>query len=1511
MEHVCQSCRISPAQFSSPNGTLYCSVSCQVSQWLQIKGKEGLLKTTKTNDKDFSLCSVFGRPIIIPLSQIICGQFRIGPNWAAILSGVECTTVGSRVATSLVRVAATRIFADPTQSVLEPVVNSLDAYYPEKKTGKFGMGFFSLLYWVIQSNATVFIESHYLQENGTTLCGYEAKIWKQGGEVVMLGLSDIELRPTDVTGTKVTVSMPITPDLLLDFRKQLAKLKYVTIAPILVNGERLNPNAPQDSDAVVTVQISQTEFSVQDIAAGISRDVLLRFLVVPTVSTKTIQMSGPPPPSSSLTRVSSINPRFIPYPHVGNGIDEMVILVNSVAVMNFSVPALGTRAYQIVIDLPPFTRIPVSRDDVLLDSVQQVFEENIEQLWRLSMQQDWKTVVPLERLLDAFILRTGPIENKIIIAKVIQNIRKRFVANVIYVDNSLVADYVNIQYLVPEKVFVASQQWDPLEIEKWARSKWNVDDSYFMDRGVIFYLPEFPTARAFTGGLSGLIFVPSTLKEDPLFAENLATSFYEATLYPRVKEEVKIVGLEDYNLIEQSHVSRRTKSLLHSIQALEETCIRVGWSGDLGDARSWLTVCMLGAVSDDTLQFLISRLFPVLIKKPLPSEYGEGTTYQGFVLNGDDPASFALGTNFKIEGVDDEDQEYASLINIVDEFTDYAKKIPKWTKTLQFCADATKRLVLYTLEQYDKIEMISFDTLIITPMFPLLQRTRALKSWPGYLLAYVTNECKTVEEFYCCYTALGSISKKPDVFFDDQFTARQMEFMARTLVGLVRRMYNDHPDLKMSTGGRYSVEIEMDDEYKFSGVSAIIGKSFLDIVKTKMDAVTTVTVSEDETIRSKPAAAYIQFTLNEFIAESFRRNWRTTSMLEFFEDLREIPRGQELATQMIEIAVNEGTTKDVIYSQLTETIQNSVDAIRQFNPQNKNVAIDVNISKDNRHLLITIEDFVGIDPSGIVAMTIPFYSNKSASDIVAGEMGTGFFNVYRSTRVRIVTTLNGHRFVAFDEPIYYENTNRVKDVLRHVSYRHDPMLNNGTEIIISTRYQDEESLTLAYHQTKQFVEKVIGLVRFPDQGACWLNNVSVTKNLQLITQTKGFEVFINNETTSSFPSYIMTKGIPFAPMIEYVLSMDLMDKDMASLIANNCVINFRPGSYTPVQTRTKIGFSQEGKNEFTALLTRQSYLALLRLSNNEMGIYFTRFSEGKSKTSDTSDIEQVIPSPVAHTEATALKSFAMDYALPGLPSFRRLLHHIYAKWKALGTMRSEGTELKLVSPELKRIQVGLNADRLRIPGASRLLELAFLWFEGKHYRPDGLVRKESLERQIDIQEAKTETNVTVVLIYNKIIFFLQSYIQLYIEMGKDLAIFSKEREVPAVIVSGVGFSSFSSDTNTIHIRVEKEQREEYLNMIGNLFSRPEKEFLAQLIWIESTRIWQDELSPNGVISHELEHYRRNSSHDEGFHETTDEYLPFGGKKPRDFKLCHGDVMRSIIAHGFWSKLYYKFKEWKE
>ena len=71
------------------------------------------------------------------------------------------------ISKALVLTASTRMFSDPTQSILELPVNSIDAYSPNCKIGKFGMGFFSFLWWIYEKpKRGVLVQNYYKSQSG-------------------------------------------------------------------------------------------------------------------------------------------------------------------------------------------------------------------------------------------------------------------------------------------------------------------------------------------------------------------------------------------------------------------------------------------------------------------------------------------------------------------------------------------------------------------------------------------------------------------------------------------------------------------------------------------------------------------------------------------------------------------------------------------------------------------------------------------------------------------------------------------------------------------------------------------------------------------------------------------------------------------------------------------------------------------------------------------------------------------------------------------------------------------------------------------------------------------------------------------------------------------------------------------------------------------------------------------------------------------------------------------------
>ena len=254
------------------------------------------------------------------LSSLICSQLKLPRStdandilWPEIIDTMRlcpplsscdpCTVIGNKIATSLIKIAALRIFADPEQSIIELPVNSIDAYgqmQNRKKIGKFGMGFFSILYWLIGHPKRKLTITSFAKVNSAYQT-YKTVI-RDNEERMGDLLFDITTYPdSEITKTGVRIDLDATEDKftqqnVLEFNEQFQKLKYVNFINLYLTnkyqdtdaGPRLNIEKSEDIYAIFC-GISVDGFYVEDFATGLPLEVLFSSTFVPSISTKTLK----------------------------------------------------------------------------------------------------------------------------------------------------------------------------------------------------------------------------------------------------------------------------------------------------------------------------------------------------------------------------------------------------------------------------------------------------------------------------------------------------------------------------------------------------------------------------------------------------------------------------------------------------------------------------------------------------------------------------------------------------------------------------------------------------------------------------------------------------------------------------------------------------------------------------------------------------------------------------------------------------------------------------------------------------------------------------------------------------------------------------------------------------------------------------------------------------------------------------------------------------------------------
>ncbi len=305
------------------------------------------------------------------ISNLICSRFS-GSYQEFISHITSCTQISNKISESMIRVASTRIFANPAQSIMELPVNSIDSYRRIRKMdapsiGKFGMGFFSFFYWLTSPLDSLYIYSKYINNNDNTV-EYILRVTTVSGvlrgEFLPIDLHHTFQRKLLTTslikshGTAILLSSPDGNLPRSEFKKQISRLRFINDVTYNVVEDILL--LPQHATADIEISISKTEVMIVDGAEGISLSVLFNSLLIPSISTKTlvasVSVGGTVQPSRAF--VSNRKNRGLVIT-VG---DIIIVHINDLKNIKNNDDVLY------VVSLPLNTSLPVSRDDILVDN---------------------------------------------------------------------------------------------------------------------------------------------------------------------------------------------------------------------------------------------------------------------------------------------------------------------------------------------------------------------------------------------------------------------------------------------------------------------------------------------------------------------------------------------------------------------------------------------------------------------------------------------------------------------------------------------------------------------------------------------------------------------------------------------------------------------------------------------------------------------------------------------------------------------------------------------------------------------------------------------------------------------------------------------------------------------------------------------------------------------------------------------------------------------------------------
>lgn len=1405
------------------------------------------------DESENSICEELKRykNVDININSLICTQFGYTKRtWSEIFALLEkcnvnsdcyeCTKIGHKIATSLIRIAALRIFASPEQSILELPVNSVDSYHPQSRIGKFGMGFFSFLYWLIgHPKRKLYIYSWFFDEN-IGHCGYCVTINDTSN-----GLSfNLRILETQVKVTGTFIYLDASEDEfenynVANFGYQLDKLFYIENVRI----KKVLNNSPYNKDDTlffkglnqynkagdnvsesIYILYGRNRITIEDYAQGIPIDVLLGSLFVPSISTKKIE-------SHTKLGIKWQQKDIYSEPHFNN---RFMILVGGVIVVSLEVPNNG---HGLVIDMPPTTKLPVSRDDIILDNITGgIFSESIKFALEYGLKET--NSARIERYLNKYLNYTANIFNKNIINDKLNIFYQTY-------EDILVTKqfYDKINQIFPQ--FVISLRMNTLKIEsgliksnKYDTNIWIGKKVVIIDKNIIGEVDSF--------GMATMMFVSKKYTNTPNWEILAADSKQYLNLAPVGKNYAE-------NLIEFYKLNLRNE--YHNDIFLGLYGIYDGLEIKFDN----LDRTMLGRIIEDLHESHYN------MKEMKEFAYAMINKFHSLDPNqtygdGKKTIEFNISDHYVWNNISDMDTkllEYRKdiMLTYFNNFNQDDKEIvvdPYLIDDRGYCRHPDSFVLLFTPKLCNLIAKLSNN--VIEFFFTMASFGKATK---------FTNDYENFKLFDY-EPAISSIIKNIGE------------------LGIGRQEYENV--IRTYFAGNDFIE-----KYAYE----IIGWHNMIISKLNIEP-------HKPTLRKKDLKS--QVNTSKIIGYLFQND---------SDDLEEIMTEAstyqgDMKFQMLEIAINEGTTKEFIPSVITELVQNSVDAIRMTNNPNKNITIKFSVYQDNIFFL-EVRDEVGIPPNGLLSLSIPFLSTKGDTELATGEMGSGFFNVYRESRlVSIDTIYNGRNYIFMDKPI--KRNGRIVDINRTL-FVNETDQPNRTIISIFSREIDQSQIA-SYIGSANFTT-------FRIMSLCTLfNNISFSVNQQHLKLNKThlfsyghYDVFVTDDET--IPSYILTNGIPYAPMTN-ILNNDEYNFELKLFLSYGLVINIRHGGYTPVQTRTKISMPPEQWRKFQNIIDFSIFaLIVYKVSHNKYAIntYYKQYSSG----ANVSQLE---------SENKQLRLYFKNYILWRPEIFN---HMDFNMWKRseMSVMEIEKSSLNntiLAYTNLLIKELGTEDN----PNNPRVKQKLEDFVENLEIFPsfpylDEHVKKLLLGWIMNKNSSKpVENNIIVVNVPPDVDDEeLEPYIRIWIQTYSDMVhqynithwgvdnvnsihvIKSSEKK------NALGW--FSPNNNGMYIntiRYTEFDRKNFKILIKHIKDPSEFRFIKNKIW---SMLFSYSF-PASTCPHELEHARNKSGH-KGAHANVydalwDDDIP----RERTFDEASNAVFERLLCFGFYPELYKRYKD---
>lgn len=1035
----------------------------------------------------------------------------------------SCTNLSEKITNSLINTASTKIFSEPKLSLLEIITNSIDSYRQLDNlptVGKFGMGFFSLFYWLItKPNSYIRITTNYysmdpILKKESYICNVILKNGK-----LCFKLEKCQFNPRlfsdqfnkifdknvpHETGTKIELVLQGGGIEFKDVIKE--RYKFVDTCNIYLknnNYELVNEKDDKSKNNII-IENGERYYSVTDHAQGISLAILLKKLFVPSSSNKNIISY------SGFTSNFEVKPTIR---YIKENKNLFQVVVGKIVILSIKHKKLPEqeKAIQVILSFPIDTPLPVSRDDIFINDItyDMVFNSILHTVYySISFLKDTNVIFSI--LESYYVYNQQDNLRKIIFEiKNVINEDKRlyfipkynkeinFIKELL---NTTLVSFENNNYLRTEDMIINNLSKNP---------NCKIIKNLFKNK-IVILLKQAPFKNYQDFGLSGILFInEENFNERDI--SNVILTYTKERLIPFDREltsskiyerQIKKYGLTIYE--------KELFSLAMSVLALSDSVKLKSESFLYKNLKPFEYLLM----SIKLFQSLFSQ---EIVKKMIYS-------YQYYFTTFDLKYSykFSLFIIYNLNNLYNQSNYVKITKQIVPEYNFEHYLI----QGVQFYLSLSKISEhFFSFDEEALIDLSYFEE-------------------HKLIYNYIINNIK---EYYVVKIFVSCLRQNDYPITEDLLDFLLAEISQRFTQKTILDIYFSHMLLQIISNEK---------------IYTPLNNSLKIFIKTKENILKS---SKDDSIKFTKNYSFSAKNLLNYIYENnVEEDINFNNFFEKIENFKAFKDFNDL--QILEIAVNEGTTREFTKAVLIELTQNSIDALK--NKVRKN--IQLNVEENN----IIFYDNAGIEDSAILSLLVPFLSSKTGKEILySGQIGTGFFNVYRqpyTKEVRIKTTNKNSNIDIVVKPVVKDG--RVIDLIYNLFWRKRITVGerskSGTEIKIILNPNNISILV----DSLLFKNYVLSLI----ETSLYDNDVKVNAKRKTIYENNKFSAYSVDEY---YPSYVFTKGVPFDNLYNYLLTNNIVSESIIRYCSNGLVIDISNGIFIPTQSRNKI-LIEDGQKDF-------------------------------------------------------------------------------------------------------------------------------------------------------------------------------------------------------------------------------------------------------------------------------------------------------------------------------------------